>query len=70
MRDFPVPRVVRAKTGTLRDVIALTGYVLGPTPDRAYAFSILANGVGGKHPPAKALADQITRALVRQLHGR
>jgi D-alanyl-D-alanine carboxypeptidase/D-alanyl-D-alanine-endopeptidase (penicillin-binding protein 4) len=70
MQDFPVQRVVRAKTGTLNDVIALTGYVLGPTPDRAYAFSYLANGVGGKQGPARTLADQIARALVRKLHGR
>jgi D-alanyl-D-alanine carboxypeptidase/D-alanyl-D-alanine-endopeptidase (penicillin-binding protein 4) len=70
MRDFPVQRMVRAKTGTLRDVIARSGYVLGPTPDRAYAFSFIANGVLGKHPAAATLADGIARALVRQLHGR
>ncbi|HEY2735971.1 MAG TPA: D-alanyl-D-alanine carboxypeptidase/D-alanyl-D-alanine-endopeptidase, partial [Polyangiales bacterium] len=47
--NLPAPRIVRAKTGTLDDVIALSGYVLGPTADRAMAFSFLANGVTGKH---------------------
>ncbi|HKU42321.1 MAG TPA: D-alanyl-D-alanine carboxypeptidase/D-alanyl-D-alanine-endopeptidase, partial [Polyangiales bacterium] len=51
-RKLPRARIVRAKTGTLDDVIALSGYVLGPTPDRAYAFSFLANGVSGKHAQA------------------
>lgn len=61
-----VPRgVVRAKTGTLNDVIALSGYVLGPTPDNVIAFSILANDVSGKHGPARQLTDDIVRALVR-----
>lgn len=61
-----VPRgVVRAKTGTLNDVIALSGYVLGPTPDNVLAFSILANDVGGKHGPARQLTDDVVRALVR-----
>jgi D-alanyl-D-alanine carboxypeptidase/D-alanyl-D-alanine-endopeptidase (penicillin-binding protein 4) len=65
-----VPRVVRAKTGTLQDVIALSGYVLGPTPDRAYVFSYLANGVTGKHAQARGLIDQIVEALAAQLYGR
>lgn len=70
MRDLPVPRVVRAKTGTLNAVIALSGYVLGPRPERAYAFSVLANDVQGRHGPARALADGIARALVEDLHPR
>ena len=54
--------MVRAKTGTLRDVIALSGYVLGE-PGRSVAFSFLANGIAGKHGEAKRLADDIVRAL-------
>lgn len=61
------PRVVRAKTGTLNDVIALSGYVLGPKPDQAFAFSVLANGVGGKQQIARALADQIAVDLAQHL---
>jgi D-alanyl-D-alanine carboxypeptidase/D-alanyl-D-alanine-endopeptidase (penicillin-binding protein 4) len=66
LRD--VPRgVVRAKTGTLGDAIALSGYVLGPR-DEALAFSVLTNGVRGKHGPARALCDDTVRALVAHLH--
>lgn len=62
LQDLPRARMVRAKTGTLRDVIALSGYVLGD-PERAVAFSFLANGVTGQHGPARQLADDIVRAL-------
>lgn len=58
------PRVVRAKTGTLNDVIALSGYVLGATPGRAYAFSYLANNIKGKQGQARALIDNIVETLV------
>ena len=68
LRDLPAPRVVRAKTGTLAGVIALSGYVLGPEPGSAYAFSFLANDVRGRHGPARGLADQIATALARHLH--
>lgn len=62
LQDLPRPRMVRAKTGTLRDVIALSGYVLGD-PERSIAFSFLANGVAGKQREARELADNIVRAL-------
>ncbi len=68
LRDLPAPRVVRAKTGTLNGVIALSGYVLGPTPERVYAFSFLANDVQGRHGPARQLADAIATALAQDLH--
>jgi D-alanyl-D-alanine carboxypeptidase/D-alanyl-D-alanine-endopeptidase (penicillin-binding protein 4) len=62
LEDLPRPRMVRAKTGTLRDVIALSGYVLGE-PGHSVAFSFLANGIAGKQGEAKKLADDIVRAL-------
>lgn len=62
LEDLPRPRMVRAKTGTLRDVIALSGYVLGE-PDRSIAFSFLANGIAGKQEEARKLADDIVRVL-------
>jgi serine-type D-Ala-D-Ala carboxypeptidase/endopeptidase (penicillin-binding protein 4) len=65
--DVPAPRVVRAKTGTLADAIALSGYVLGPRPDRALAFSVLANGVRGKHGVARKLTDDVARACAAHL---
>ncbi len=57
-------RMVRAKTGTLDDVIALSGYVLAPDPARTLVFSFLANGVRGRAPATRQLADQIVTALV------
>jgi len=54
--------MVRAKTGTLRDVVALSGYVFG-TPGRSVAFSFLANGIAGKQAAARKLADDLVRAL-------
>ena len=62
LEDLPRARMVRAKTGTLRDVIALSGYVLGE-PNRSIAFSFLANGIAGKQKEARQLADDIVRAL-------
>ena len=62
LEDLPRPRMVRAKTGTLRDVIALSGYVLGE-PARSVAFSFLANGIAGKQKKARQLADDIVRAI-------
>jgi D-alanyl-D-alanine carboxypeptidase/D-alanyl-D-alanine-endopeptidase (penicillin-binding protein 4) len=66
--DLPAPRIVRAKTGTLASVIALSGYVLGPTPGQAYAFSVLANDVGGQHGQARNLADDLVRKLAASLY--
>ncbi len=62
LRNLPRPRMVRAKTGTLRDSIALSGYVLGD-PERSVAFSFLANGIAGKQGRARALADAIVSLL-------
>jgi D-alanyl-D-alanine carboxypeptidase/D-alanyl-D-alanine-endopeptidase (penicillin-binding protein 4) len=65
--QLPAPRIVRAKTGTLDDVIALSGYVLGRVPERVIAFSVLANGVRGKQAAARALADQIASDIAQHL---
>lgn len=61
-------RIVRAKTGTLDDVIALSGYVLGPEPNSAIAFSVLCNGIRGKQGAARQLADDVARAIAAHLH--
>ena len=65
LKALPRPRMVRAKTGTLRDVIALSGYVLGE-PERSFAFSFLANGVAGRQAEARDLADAIVAALAEE----
>lgn len=67
LRDLPHPRIVRAKTGTLDDAIALSGYVLGPTPSRVVAFSVLVNGARGRHGPARTLCDGVARAIAEDL---
>jgi D-alanyl-D-alanine carboxypeptidase/D-alanyl-D-alanine-endopeptidase (penicillin-binding protein 4) len=65
--QLPAPRIIRAKTGTLDDVVALSGYVLGRVPERVMAFSVLCNGVHGKQAEARALADQIATDIARHL---
>jgi D-alanyl-D-alanine carboxypeptidase/D-alanyl-D-alanine-endopeptidase (penicillin-binding protein 4) len=67
LSDLPAPRIVRAKTGTLNDAIALSGYVLGRDPGRAIAFSVLMNGVSGRHGVARDLADGVARAIAEDL---
>lgn len=61
-------RIVRAKTGTLNDVISLSGYVFGRGADEGYAFSILANGVRGRQGEARRLSDQLVEILVNTLY--
>lgn len=68
LQTLPTPRIVRAKTGTLADVVALSGYVLGPTPGSGMAFSVLANDVGGKVHAARQLADAIVTAIAADLY--
>lgn len=62
LEDLPSPRMIRAKTGTLRDVVALSGYVFGE-PGRSLAFSFLANGIAGKQADARKLANDLARTL-------
>jgi D-alanyl-D-alanine carboxypeptidase/D-alanyl-D-alanine-endopeptidase (penicillin-binding protein 4) len=68
LSGLPAPRIVRAKTGTLASVASLSGYVLGPTPGQAYAFSFIANDVGGDIGRARQLADDVARTLARALY--
>lgn len=60
-------RAVRAKTGTLDEVISLSGYVLGPPGRGPIAFSIVFNKVAGKASVARAAADRVVEAILRQL---
>jgi D-alanyl-D-alanine carboxypeptidase/D-alanyl-D-alanine-endopeptidase (penicillin-binding protein 4) len=56
-------RRLRAKTGTLADVVALAGYLLGPGQDRTIAFAILLNDVAGKTGEARRRIDSAVAAL-------
>lgn len=67
LRALPHAGVVRAKTGTLADVVSLSGYVLGPAPGHALAFSVLVNGARGRIGPARRLADDIAGILAAGL---
>jgi D-alanyl-D-alanine carboxypeptidase/D-alanyl-D-alanine-endopeptidase (penicillin-binding protein 4) len=67
LAQLPSPRIVRAKTGTLADVIALSGYVLGRSPSRVLAFSVLCNDVQGKQGAARSLGDRIATEIARHL---
>jgi serine-type D-Ala-D-Ala carboxypeptidase/endopeptidase (penicillin-binding protein 4) len=62
-------RAVRAKTGTLDDAIALSGYVLGPPGKGPLAFSVLFNKVEGKAYGARAAADRLVELLAERLWG-
>jgi serine-type D-Ala-D-Ala carboxypeptidase/endopeptidase (penicillin-binding protein 4) len=64
-------RRVRAKTGTLDDVISLSGYVLRDPAGEAgrgpVAFSILYNHVGGKQDAARHLADRLVELIAKEI---
>jgi D-alanyl-D-alanine carboxypeptidase/D-alanyl-D-alanine-endopeptidase (penicillin-binding protein 4) len=62
-------RAVRAKTGTLDDAIALSGYVLGPPGKGPIAFSVLFNKVEGKAYGARAAADRLAEVIAERLWG-
>lgn len=67
LRTLPDGVIVRAKTGTLSDAIALSGYVLGRSENRGYAFSMLANGIRGHHQATRDMMDALVAALADRL---
>ncbi|HVW29801.1 MAG TPA: D-alanyl-D-alanine carboxypeptidase/D-alanyl-D-alanine-endopeptidase [Polyangiaceae bacterium] len=69
-RDRADDRTVRAKTGTLDQVVALSGYVLGPPGKSPVAFSFIADGVAGKHAEARDRIDKCVEAIAATLWGR
>ncbi len=64
-RAHKADRRVRAKTGTLESVAALSGYVLGTTGHGPVAFSIFVNGVAGKVSGARAAIDKCVEAIAK-----
>jgi D-alanyl-D-alanine carboxypeptidase/D-alanyl-D-alanine-endopeptidase (penicillin-binding protein 4) len=56
---------VRAKSGTLNDVIALSGYVLRDGGKAPIAFSILWNKVAGKQDAARHATDGLVDLIAR-----
>jgi D-alanyl-D-alanine carboxypeptidase/D-alanyl-D-alanine-endopeptidase (penicillin-binding protein 4) len=61
-------RHVRAKTGTLADVSALSGYVLDAEGRRPIAFSIMVNKAPGYVSAARAYQEKIVTAIAKQLN--
>jgi D-alanyl-D-alanine carboxypeptidase/D-alanyl-D-alanine-endopeptidase (penicillin-binding protein 4) len=66
-RDWQVSRAIRAKTGTLDAVAALSGYVLPPPGRAPVAFSVLVNGIPGKVDAARASMDRVVDAVAREV---
>jgi D-alanyl-D-alanine carboxypeptidase/D-alanyl-D-alanine-endopeptidase (penicillin-binding protein 4) len=60
-------RAVRAKTGTLDDAIALSGFVLAPPGRSPVAFSILINNCKGRVPQARGFADRLVEKIAKDL---
>ncbi|MBX3260903.1 MAG: D-alanyl-D-alanine carboxypeptidase/D-alanyl-D-alanine-endopeptidase [Labilithrix sp.] len=65
-RNTRARRAVRAKTGTLDDAIALSGYVLGPPGKSTIAFSILFNRVSGHAASARMAADKLVELIYQR----
>lgn len=60
-----LPGIVFAKTGTMRGVRALAGYVgRGDAP--RYAFAVIFNGYKGSSTPYKEIQERMCRALARE----
>lgn len=66
-REWGDTRAVRAKTGTLDAVAALSGYVLGPAGRDGAAFSVLVNGISGKTNAARGSMDRVVDAVAREV---
>lgn len=62
-------RAVRAKTGTLDDAVALSGYVLAPPGRSPVAFSILINNCKGKVSQARGFADKLVAKIIHEVWG-
>ena len=60
-------RVVRAKTGTLDDTIALSGYVLAPGGKSPIAFALYFNKITGHQDGARHAADKIVEIIARRV---
>jgi D-alanyl-D-alanine carboxypeptidase/D-alanyl-D-alanine-endopeptidase (penicillin-binding protein 4) len=66
-RDWGDVHAIRAKTGTLDAVAAISGYVVGPQGKGSLAFAILVNGISGKTNQARPLMDKVVEAAAHEL---
>lgn len=58
MKGHALAPRIRAKTGTLRDVIALSGYIQRPLGRSPAAFSITVTGVAGRYGQVRSRVDK------------
>lgn len=65
-RNEATRRRVRAKTGTLDDVIALSGYITRDNGKGPLAFSIIWNHVGGHQDAARRAGDRLVELLAKR----
>ncbi|WP_437645701.1 D-alanyl-D-alanine carboxypeptidase/D-alanyl-D-alanine endopeptidase [Sorangium sp. So ce362] len=66
-RGWSKERAIRAKTGTLASVVALSGYVLPPPGRSPIAFAVLAADVPGNIEPVRRAIDDFVGALADEL---
>jgi len=64
---FKKQRSIRAKTGTLDSVIALSGYTFRPDGSSPVAFSLIVSGITGKHPEIRKRVDEIVSKVATTL---
>jgi len=67
MTSWAARRAIRAKTGTLSQVVSLSGYVLDPRGSPALAFAFLIEGVKGKTADARTAMDRAAMKLADAL---
>ncbi|MEO6603751.1 MAG: D-alanyl-D-alanine carboxypeptidase/D-alanyl-D-alanine-endopeptidase [Polyangiaceae bacterium] len=64
---FKKQRSIHAKTGTLDNVIALSGYAMRPDGSSPVAFSLIVTGIIGKHADVRKRVDDIVSTVARTL---
>ncbi len=64
---FKKARSIRAKTGTLERVIALSGFAFRPDGSSPVAFSLLVSGIAGKHAEVRQRVDELVSGVARVL---
>jgi len=65
--SFRKTRAIRAKTGTLDQVIALSGYVFRPDGSSPVAFALIVSGISGKHAEVRKRVDEVVSNVAREL---
>ena len=66
-RPFKKQRSIHAKTGTLDNVIALSGYAFRPDGSSPVAFALIVSGITGKHAEIRKRVDEVVSNVARTL---